>query len=122
MSLQLTYERFLASPKADSLAQDAVLSYITTLTSYSESATVIRHLESQRKIVRKKSEKALNAIEDGHALFLEVETVLEFITDGGAYLPGLENNFLADQVVTLPIVSEDFGLLELYLLFFSSNM
>lgn len=106
MSFQSIYESFLALPKADSLAQDAVLSYITTLTSFSESAPILKHLESQRRILRKKTENILNAIEDRHALFLEIETVLEFITDGGAYLPGLDNNFLADQVVTLPIVSE----------------
>ncbi len=48
----------------------------------------------------------MDAIESDNALCLEVDTTLEFLTGGGAYLPGLEENFLADRIVTLPIVGE----------------
>ena len=104
MSLQSIYEAFLTTPKADALAQDAVLSYITTLVSFSDSGPIIKHLETQRRTLRKKTEKTLNAIADRHGLLLEVETALEFINGGGAYLPGLDDNFLVDQTVVLPIV------------------
>lgn len=47
----------------------------------------------------------LNCIESEDEICLDVETTLEFVTGGGAYLPGLDDNFLADRVVTFPIVS-----------------
>jgi hypothetical protein len=34
-----------------------------------------------------------------------VDTAFEFISSGGPYLPGLDDNFLADRTVYLPIVS-----------------
>ena len=104
MSLQQVYESFLAAPSVDTLAKDAVLNYVTTTVTFAESAQIIKHLELQRKVLRKKSEKALNAIADRHALFLEVETVIEFVNGGGSYLPGLDDNFLTDQIVMVPIV------------------
>lgn len=104
MSLQQVYESFLATPNIDALAKDATLNYVTTLATFGDSAQIIKHLESQRKLLRKKSEKILNAIADRHALFLEVETVIEFLNGGGSYLPGLDDNFLTDQTVMLPIV------------------
>lgn len=46
----------------------------------------------------------LHCIESENEICLDVETTLEFVTGGGAYLPGLDDNFLADRVVTFPIV------------------
>lgn len=46
----------------------------------------------------------LSTVEGESAICLDVETTLEFITGGGAYLPGLDDNFLSDRVVTFPMV------------------
>ena len=105
MSLTAAYQQFLSAPDPESLASDAALSYVTTLTTHSEREKIIKHLELQRRVLRKKAEKVLNAIESRSAVFLEIETTIEFITGGDAYLPGLDDNFLADQTVYLPIVS-----------------
>jgi hypothetical protein len=105
MSLKVIYERFLASPNPLSLSENVSLNYIPTLRTFTESGPVIRHLESQSKSeVRKKSEKVIAAVEGQNSLSLDMETTLEFISSGGAYLPGLEN-FVTDRVVTFPSVS-----------------
>ena len=105
MSLAAIYERFLASPNPISLSENASLHYIPTVTSHTESGSIIRHLESQGKnVVAVKSFKTLTAIEGQNALAIEVDTTLEFISGGGAYLPGLEN-FVADKTASIPIVS-----------------
>lgn len=105
MSLTALYERFLAAPNPLSLADNAALHYIPTLTTHSQPGPIIRHLENQNKnVVTTKSAKKISAIEGQNALSIEVETTLEFISGGGAYLPGLEN-FVADKSATLPVVS-----------------
>jgi hypothetical protein len=105
MSLKAVYERFLASPNPLSLSENVSLNYIPTLRTFTQSGPVIRHLESQSKNeVRKKAEKVIAAVEGQNSLSLDVETTLEFISSGGAYLPGLEN-FVTDRVVTFPSVS-----------------
>ena len=111
MSLSSIYQSFLATPSPDALAKDATLNYITTLMTFSDSAPIVKHLGEQQKALKKNKEKVLNAIESSDALYLEVETTLEFLTGGGAYLPNLDDNFLADHVVTLPIVCPDTHLL-----------
>lgn len=108
MTLRTVYERFLSSPNPLSLSQSATLNYVTTLTSYAQQGPIIRHLESQNKsVVKKKTEKIISAVEGYSSIALEVETTLEFISDGGAYLPGLDN-FIVDKIATLPIVSSGF--------------
>lgn len=104
MSLSAVYQQFLAAPNPEALASDATFNYVTTLTSFSDSAQIIKHLSTQQKVLRKQSEKVLSAIENDSAVFLEIETTIEFISGGSAYLPGLDDNFLADRIVTLPIV------------------
>ena len=103
-SLKATYQTFLASPSAAALASNASLSYITTLTTVNTSAAIAKHLSTQQRIVRKKEEKILTTIESSDALCLDVETTIEFVGGGGAYLPGLDDNFLYDRVVTFPLV------------------
>jgi hypothetical protein len=106
MSLKAIYERFLTSPNPLSLSENASLNYISTLRTFSQSGPIIRHLESQNKNeVRKKAEKVIAVVEGHNSLSLDVETTLEFISNGGAYLPGLEN-FVTDRIVTFPSVSE----------------
>jgi hypothetical protein len=106
MSLRATYERFLASPNAESLAETASLNYVTTLTTVNRAEPITTHLQTQNKsVVKKRAEKVIGAVEGASALSLDVETTLEFISGGGAYLPGLEN-FVTDKVVTFPAVSQ----------------
>ena len=121
MSLAAVYKEFLAAPNPATLANDASLNYVTTLTSFSDSAQIAKHLGAQQRVLRKKSEKVLSAIENDGAVFLETETTIEFISGGSAYLPGLDDNFLADRVVTLPIVRPLKELFR-YLLTFTSFM
>jgi hypothetical protein len=105
MSLKAVYERFLTSPNPLSLCDNASLNYIPTLRTFNQQGPVIRHLENQNRAeVRKKAEKIIGAIEGSNSLSLEVETTLEFISNGGAYLPGLDN-FVTDRIVTFPTVS-----------------
>jgi hypothetical protein len=105
MSLQRTYEQFLATSNPSLLAEDAALHYITTLTSVHGAAEVGKYLKNQDRDLKKKEEKILDVVEAANALVVEVHTTLEFLTSGGAYLPSLDDNFLADRVVTFPIVS-----------------
>jgi hypothetical protein len=106
MSLQAIYEGFLGNPNAASLAETASLNYITTLTTINNAEPITAHLQTQTKsVVKKKAEKVIGAVEGPSALSLDVETTLEFISGGGAYLPGLEN-FVTDKVATFPAVSQ----------------
>jgi hypothetical protein len=106
MSLKSLYESFLKAPNATLLSTDATLHYVTTLTTINNAEAIEKHLASQhRLVVRKKGEKILNTVEGPDSLCVDVEITLEFVTGGGAYLPGLDDNFLTDKVVTLPMVS-----------------
>ncbi|EEH10243.1 conserved hypothetical protein [Histoplasma capsulatum G186AR] len=104
MSLRAVYERFLADPAAASLSADAALNYIPTTTTFSHPEPIIKHLTTQSRVLKKKSEKIVHAIEGARSLCLDVETLLEFTTGGGAYLLDLDDNFLVDRVATVPIV------------------
>ncbi|KAF1992087.1 hypothetical protein K402DRAFT_459275 [Aulographum hederae CBS 113979] len=104
MSLQKNYEQFLASPTTAALAEGSSIIYVPTLTTINEPTAILKHLAVQAKFLTKKSDKLLNAIESAAGLCLEVETTLEFVNGGGAYLPGLDDNFLADRIVTFPVV------------------
>ena len=104
MTFKEVYQRFLELPNPINLSENASLHYITTLNTFSSPGDIVRHLESQnKKVVRIKTSKVISAVEGSNALALEVETVLEFISGGGAYLPGLEN-FIADKIATIPTV------------------
>lgn len=99
-----TYTQFLASPNSSLLADTASLHYVTSTTSFSGSTEIIKHLNTLSKQVQKKKQDVLNLIEGDTAIAVEVATALEFQTSGGAYLPGLDDNFLTDRVAYLPIV------------------
>ncbi|KAL8730635.1 MAG: hypothetical protein Q9166_003948 [cf. Caloplaca sp. 2 TL-2023] len=103
-SLKATYQSYLENPNASAFAPDGSLNYITTLTAVHTADAIAKHLTAQQKILKKKYENILNTVESDNALCLEIETTIEFITGGGMYLPGLDDNFLADQLVTLPII------------------
>lgn len=104
MSLSAKYQAFLNNPSAGALADNATLHYITTLTSINDAAAILKHLSVQEKLVRKTGEKVLGVVEGAHELALDVETTLEFLSGGGAYLPGLDDNFVSDRIVTFPMV------------------
>lgn len=103
-SLRTIYHNYLANPAASALNENASLNYITTLTTINTATAIVKHNAAHQKVLRKKAEKILSCIESSDALCLDVETTLEFITGGGAYLPGLDDNFLADRVVIFPMV------------------
>ncbi|KAL8926835.1 MAG: hypothetical protein Q9208_002643 [Pyrenodesmia sp. 3 TL-2023] len=103
-SVKAVYQRYLANPDASAFAPDGSLNYITTLTTLNKTDAIAKHLNAQKRVLTKKLENVLSTVESENALCLEIETTIEFITGGGTYLPGLDDNFLADQTVTLPII------------------
>jgi len=104
MSLKSKYHSFLRNPSTGVLAENASITYIPTLTFVAEPTAILKHLAAQAKQVRKKHESILSFIEGSNGVCVETETTLEFLTGGGAYLPGLDDNFLIDKVVTFPVV------------------
>jgi hypothetical protein len=104
MSLQAAYKQYLAAPNSSFLADNATLHYVTTLTTVHGPTEIIKHLNSQSKKL-KKEEETIDIVEGNNAIVAEVKTTLEFLTGGGAYLPGIDDNFLSDRVVTFPVVS-----------------
>jgi len=104
MALQAAYQQFLAAPNSAALAQDASLHYITSTTSHHGATDIIKHLATLRNQVKKKKQEPLSTVEGKDAIAAEIDTTLEFITSGGPYLPSLDDNFLADRTVHLPIV------------------
>ncbi|PSN59338.1 hypothetical protein BS50DRAFT_605305 [Corynespora cassiicola Philippines] len=104
MTLAARYQAFLASPTASALADNASLHYITTLTSLHDAPAILKHLAVQEKLLKKKAEKVLSTVEGPNGLSLDVETTLEFVAGGGAFLPGLDDNFVSDRTVTFPMV------------------
>lgn len=105
MTLSARYQAFLASPSTAALADNASLHYITTLTSIQDAPAIVKHLSVQEKLLKKKEQKVLSAIENSKGeLCADLEITIEFVAGGGAYLPGLDDNFVADRTVTLPMV------------------
>ncbi|OIW35125.1 hypothetical protein CONLIGDRAFT_567839 [Coniochaeta ligniaria NRRL 30616] len=104
MALQAAYKQFLAAPNTSFLADDASLHYITSTTSFRGATEILKHLSSVRNQIKKKKEDLLHVVEGQNAIAAEVDTAFEFLTSGGPYLPGLDDNFLADRTVYLPMV------------------
>lgn len=102
-----TYLSFLRSPSESALASDAALHYITTTTSIHESAAIIKHFQAQDKVVKKKSENVLSSFGTSDGAVVETDTTFEFIRGGGAILPQMDDNMLADSVASLPMVGTD---------------
>lgn len=103
-SLKAKYEAFLASPSTGALADNASINYIPTLVTINEPTAILKHLSTQRKLLTKKSERVLSTIASSDGLCVDVDTTIEFIAGGGAFLPGLDDNFLSDKVVHFPVV------------------
>ncbi|CAK7275248.1 hypothetical protein SEPCBS57363_006584 [Sporothrix epigloea] len=103
MALQAVYLQFLAAPNSASLASDASLYYITTSTVYRGSTDIIKHFGSLRNQLKKNKETLLSSVESANGLALEIDTALAFTTGGGPYLPRLDDNFLTDRKVQVPV-------------------
>ncbi|RYP82833.1 hypothetical protein DL769_001530 [Monosporascus sp. CRB-8-3] len=101
MTLADAYKQFLAAPDASLLASDASLYYVTTTTSFKGASDIIKHVIASRSKFKKEKENFLNAVQGQGALAVEVDTTLKFLTSGGPYLPGLDDNFLADHTVRI---------------------
>ena len=78
---------------------------MTTLISINGSSQIIKHLQGHAGELQKNEEKVLDAVEGPDSLALEVHTTIEFLAGGGSYLPKLDDNFVTDHIVTLPVVS-----------------
>ncbi|ESZ90315.1 hypothetical protein SBOR_9301 [Sclerotinia borealis F-4128] len=104
MSLQSAYKQFLSAPNPSLLADDASLHFITTLITVNGSSNIVKHLNGQEHQLKKKEESFLNIVEGSSSIAAEIHTTVEFKTSGGSYLPGLDDNFLADRTVTFPII------------------
>lgn len=104
MALASVYQQFLVRPSADALAPGAAINYLPSLTTITEPAAIIKHLGAQAQQLKKK-ENFLNVVHGDYSICAETETTLNFVTGGGTYLPGLDDNFLADKTVTIPVVS-----------------
>ncbi|KAF2146620.1 uncharacterized protein K452DRAFT_219039 [Aplosporella prunicola CBS 121167] len=104
MALSAKYQQFLGAPAVELLSAQASINYITTLTTVANPAAILKHLTAQGKLLTKKNERILNTIEGSDSLCLEVETTLELVAGGGAFLPGLDDNFISDRTVVFPIV------------------
>lgn len=105
MALAATYKQFLAAPNPSLLASNASLHYITTLSTINGPSAIINHLTGLAHYLQKNEEKFLDAVQGPDSLAVEVHTTIEFLAGGGPYLPSLDDNFLADRTVTIPIVS-----------------
>ena len=95
----------MSSPTSSVLSSStASLHYVTTTLSVS-GESIVKHLRNQQGQLEKKSEKVLSAFETADYLVLEMEVTMEFKTSGGHFLPGLDDNFVVDNIVTFPMVS-----------------
>lgn len=103
MALQSKYKSFAASPSAAALAPNASIHYVPTLVSLSGTAAIQRHFASQADQLQLKH-NFMNVVEGPSSISVEAETTINFNFGGGAFLPGLDENFTADRIVTLPTV------------------
>jgi hypothetical protein len=102
--MSATYKQFLAAPNSSLLADNASLHYVTTTLSFTGATEIIKHLATLRNQAKKTREDVLDLVEGHGSIAVQLNTAIEFITGGGPYLPGLDDNFLADRTVYLPIV------------------
>jgi len=103
--LKDSYKKFLNNSGDAPLAANVTLIYVPTTTRIEGADAVKNHASRQARIVKKKSEQVISAIESSEALCLDIETTFEFVQGGGAYLPAMDDNFLMDSVATIPTVS-----------------
>ncbi|KAF3090829.1 hypothetical protein TWF569_010254 [Orbilia oligospora] len=104
-SLTKLYSEFITSPKRDSLHNQAGLHYIgSTGSSFQSGDAIINHLKREAGWYTKKEQKILSSVESHNSVVVEISNVIEFTNGGGMLLPNLDDNFVTDQTVTLPMV------------------
>ncbi|KAK6505519.1 hypothetical protein TWF481_007414 [Arthrobotrys musiformis] len=104
-SLTKLYSEFIVSPKRDILHDQAGLHYIgSTGNSFQSGDAIINHLKREAGWYTKKEQKVLSSVETHTSVVLEISNVIEFTNGGGMLLPNLDDNFVTDQTVSLPIV------------------
>ena len=101
--LQDSYKKLLNKGNAP-LAANVSLIYVPTTTRIDGADAVTSHVRRQASIVEKQSEEIINVIESSNALCLDIEVTLKF-NGGGAYLPAMDDNFLADSVANISMVN-----------------
>ncbi|KAL2862040.1 hypothetical protein BJX68DRAFT_15878 [Aspergillus pseudodeflectus] len=104
MSLKDVYQRFLSDPRSAPLAPDVSLIYITSTTEFNGAEAVLKHLTKQQHIIKTNSQTVIDAVQGSNALSLDIETALQFVSGGGAYLPNLDETFLLDRVAKFPTI------------------
>ncbi|KAL3465292.1 hypothetical protein BJX64DRAFT_252823 [Aspergillus heterothallicus] len=104
MSLKDVYQRFLNDPRSAPLAPDVSLIYITSTTEFNGADAVLKHLIKQQHIIKTNSQSIIDTIQGTNGLSLDVETSVQFLTGGGAYLPNLDETFLLDRVAKFPTI------------------
>ncbi|KAL2870060.1 uncharacterized protein BJX67DRAFT_304704 [Aspergillus lucknowensis] len=104
MSLKDLYQRFLADPRSAPLAPDVSLIYITSTTELKGAEAVLKHLTKQQHILKINSQVVIDTIQGSNSLSLDVETDVQFVTGGGAFLPNLDETFLLDRVAKFPAI------------------
>ena len=106
MSFKQVYEAYLNNPagSASSLSDDASLNYISTLTTINGASAIVKHNAAHERVLKKKDQKILDHVLGSHGLTVDVETTIEFSSGGGAYLPGMDDNFVSDRIVIFPMV------------------
>ncbi|KAF3170882.1 hypothetical protein TWF106_010370 [Orbilia oligospora] len=104
-SLTKLYSQFITSPKRDSLHNQAGLHYIgSTGSSFQSGDAIINHLKREAGWYTKKEQKILSSVESHNSVVVEISNLIEFTNGGGMLLPNLDDNFVTDQTVTLPMV------------------
>ncbi|POS84845.1 hypothetical protein EPUL_003595 [Erysiphe pulchra] len=102
MALRKLYKDFLMMLDASFLTEDVSYHYITTLSSTHGKTAVMKHLKSPDFKI--KGQEFIDVVEGPMSLAVIVETKLEFINGGGPYLPTLDDNFITDRTVNIPII------------------
>ncbi|KAI9809056.1 MAG: hypothetical protein M1825_002345 [Sarcosagium campestre] len=101
MSLADLYREFLRSPSPAILSKDTSLHYIPTVTSFKGPESILKNLLA--KELKKPVQEIIDIVEGETSLVVEVQTTIKFLTSGGAYLPRLDDNFIIDRTVIIPI-------------------
>ncbi|KAK6338195.1 hypothetical protein TWF730_002269 [Orbilia blumenaviensis] len=99
------YSEFIVSPKRQALHGQAGLHYIgSSGNSFQSGDAIINHLKKEAMWYTKKEQKILASVESHNSVVFEISNVIEFTNGGGMLLPNLDDNFVTDQTVTLPMV------------------
>lgn len=98
------YQSFLARPVATQLSDNASIVYTTTAEVIQGRDALVKHFEKYNQLFAKRTDKQISVVETQDTLVYETDTLIEFRTGGGSFLPGLDDNFLADQTVNFVLV------------------